>query len=201
MADMDQKFQMLANEIASIKNENQTLIQQIQSLRANAPSPRQSTAQNIPTPTPKVPVNKPEEYKGDRSKTLIFLEQCKLVFETQPNIYTSDQVKVNYAASYLRDNAFHWYINYKAKLLFPLTFDLFQKDLIMSFGSQDKSSSARNKLSVMIITFPVWLMWLILSRHNRISRQVLFLFLVLIYYLISLFLSFFNSKLILEFLF
>ena len=63
-------------------------------------------------------VKEPEEYKGDRKKTAIFIHQCKLVFEAQSDTYDKDDSKIRYAGSFCRGAAANWFQNAKERKLF-----------------------------------------------------------------------------------
>ena len=59
---------------------------------------------------PKVKISPPEPFNGDRTKYDKFATQLSLVFLANPAVYSNDQTRVTYAASYLRGPAADWWV-------------------------------------------------------------------------------------------
>ena len=59
---------------------------------------------------PKEPkLNDPEEFKGDRLRLTNFISQCQLKFAGEPSKFPDDRVKILYAGSRLRAEAYSWF--------------------------------------------------------------------------------------------
>lgn len=65
-----------------------------------------ATAGDQPANAGSIDRNKPEEFRGDRSKHKAFITQLALTFGANPHRLRSDKAKINFAASYLRGPAF-----------------------------------------------------------------------------------------------
>lgn len=93
-------------------------------------------------------LNKPAEYDGkDRNGCQSFLTQCRLFILGNPHLFVDDQMKVLFAATYLRGKAFAW--------LEPLLnkndpicrdWDAFQAALIRNLGDADHERTMARKL-------------------------------------------------------
>jgi hypothetical protein len=80
--------------------------QEIETLRAATAIPAQRIA---PSSSSRVKVNSPKEFSNDRSVARDFISQCEMVYEAQPDTYHSERLRVLYACSFLRGEAFKWY--------------------------------------------------------------------------------------------
>ena len=77
----------------------------------------------------------PEFYTGNRKKSRAFLLQLRNVFYAQPDRFRSDQNKVAYAISFLRDTAFAWVAPLVERNSdFLSTFERFAEHFLVSFG-------------------------------------------------------------------
>jgi hypothetical protein len=90
--------------------------------------------------TPKF--SKPETFEGDNNNTNSFIAQIELNIRAQPQMFTTEQAKIHFFASYLKKNAFHWYYNQEKQNLIPHNYNdlitLFKK----YFGQQDEEQYA-----------------------------------------------------------
>jgi hypothetical protein len=61
-------------------------------------------------PLPSRPrISPPEEFKGSRKDFKKFMMQCQLNFKSAPTTYSTDEAKVAFAGSYLREGAAKWF--------------------------------------------------------------------------------------------
>jgi hypothetical protein len=66
-------------------------------------------ALTVPIPPQRIAkVNHPDLYYGDRPKLQTFIAQLALKFSANSHEFPNDQVKLSYAGSFLRGNAFEW---------------------------------------------------------------------------------------------
>lgn len=106
-----------------------------------------ATSSPPPPPLPKVKINPPTPFTGTRVQSKNFLGQCGLVFNTQPEIYNNEKKKINYACSYLRDNAFTWYLTSDlAKPDDKTTYAEFCELFLTAFGDVDLEHKAKMEL-------------------------------------------------------
>ena len=57
-----------------------------------------------------IKVGEPDEYKGDQTKTQLFLLHLKNVFAAQANKFSDRKLRVWYAVSFLKDIALTWIV-------------------------------------------------------------------------------------------
>ena len=147
--DLNAFLAQLQAQVNSLTQQNKVLHQQVALLQ------QQSTTQVL-TPAPsagKIKVNKPKEFHGDnREETTSFLAQCQLVFTSDPSNFADHNLRINYAVSYLRGNAFKWYeaAIFKVKRSFT-SFDEFETLFLATFGhdtatNQDKAYADLQRL-------------------------------------------------------
>lgn len=124
------------------------LQQQINELTMHIKSLYEKQASNASAPPPtKVKIYPPSTFTGVRAHSKSFLGQCELVFNTQPTIYNDDTKKINFACSYLRDNAFTWYLTSDlAKPDNKNTYAKFCELFLTAFGDTDLESKAKMEL-------------------------------------------------------
>lgn len=95
-------------------------------------------------------VNMPEEYKGDRKKTLHFLYQTSIVFEAQAEVYVDDASKIRFVCSYLKGSAGKWAETQNKKGNFKnIRFDDFKKMLVEAFGEFDSHKENLDKIKTL----------------------------------------------------
>jgi hypothetical protein len=116
-------------------------------LPAPAPSPHALSAAREPH------VADPDFFTGKRHTMRTFLSQCRLVFHANPNRFPSEQSRVAYAASYLRDTAFLWFqpavdsLGTERPDPILSSFQAFAASLQESFGDPDLERTAEKRLS------------------------------------------------------
>jgi hypothetical protein len=93
-------------------------------------------------------LNKPKEYDGkDRNACTTFLAQVRLYLSGSPQEFASDEAKVMFVTSYLRDRAFAWI---EPKLLNddPIlhNFELFADELLRNLGDPEREKTMSKKL-------------------------------------------------------
>jgi hypothetical protein len=102
-----------------------------------------------PTPPPRIAkVNNPDPYYGDRSKLQIFISQLALKFSANSHEFPSDQVKLSYAGSYLRGDAFAWFapqVKETGEVDYA-TYAEFVKGLRDAFGDPDEVATAEREI-------------------------------------------------------
>ena len=86
----------------------------------------------------------PEFFFGEGRKLRNFIAQCRLNFKTQPSRFPTEQLKVNYAMSFLRDKAFTRFEPLLNKDSPPEldNFESFVKVLESNFGDPDPEATA-----------------------------------------------------------
>lgn len=95
-------------------------------------------------------VKEPEEFKGDRKKTNLFIYQIGIVFAAQSNIYRTDVAKIRYANSFCRGSAQQWAQNNSINSKFDnITFDEYKKMLVSAFGEFDAHNENLNKIKTL----------------------------------------------------
>ena len=50
-------------------------------------------------------------FSGKPSETELFCQLCEDTFRTTPNRYLSEETKINFVKSRLRDSTWNWYLN------------------------------------------------------------------------------------------
>lgn len=99
----------------------------------------------------KLLVNKPDTWSGDGDNLSSFLVQVRLVFTRCPRSFNSDADKVEYACSFLRDEALQWAEPYlllsseRRPLAFH-SYPLFERELQERFGDLDRVEALANRL-------------------------------------------------------
>ena len=85
--------------------------------RAQAPA----VAPEIPAPTPVIikilKINTPEPFDGGRRKLQAFFSQVELFFGFNAERFSTDEHKVLFASTYLRDPAFKWFNSFLTDFL------------------------------------------------------------------------------------
>lgn len=112
-----------------------------------APSHQTTTTNGGRAPEPKVA--SPEYYAGQRHKVKSFITQVTMVIALQPSRFTSEESKVLYTGSFLRDTAFLWFepfVNSMASHAFMQNFHLFCDELRRTFGDPDEVGTAEREL-------------------------------------------------------
>jgi hypothetical protein len=90
-------------------------------------------------------VNLPQEFKGARKAARDFVEQCELNFDVSPEVFHSDQRKIVFLASFLRNSAFDWYQALSNKLRSG-TFTAFKEAFFRTYSNGDLRTKAVEKL-------------------------------------------------------
>lgn len=114
------------------------------------PTPQPQLApQPQPTPQSKEPrLGDPEFFSGEGRKLRNFVAKCRLSFRTQPSRFPTEQLKVSYALSFLRDKAFTRFEPLLNKDSPPEleSFDSFAKVLESNFGEPDQEAAAMRQI-------------------------------------------------------
>lgn len=101
----------------------------------------------------RVPVNAPEEFKGDKTKFAMFMRQVKINFAADPIPFILDQNKILYTLSYMRDSvAGTWseaYIDAALATNDWGTWNEFETKLAQSFGDPNEKRNAQNALEAL----------------------------------------------------
>jgi len=95
-------------------------------------------------------INAPEKFTGERAKLPQFITQVRMYTSLQPKLFRSEESKVLFAASYLRDVPFNWFESYYSQAVRPLwmhDLDSFTNELRQSFGDPDRQGTAARNLS------------------------------------------------------
>jgi hypothetical protein len=113
--------------------------------------------QTSPSP-PKLKLNPPEPFKGQRdssaTKVSNFISQCQLYMDNTPG-FTTDAIRISFAASYLKEEAYTWIASYlalpdldklQAENIWLLDWSLFKEKLESTFGDPDRKTSNALKL-------------------------------------------------------
>ena len=94
-------------------------------------------------------LNKPSEYTGkDRAACSTFLAQTKLYINGNANLFPSEEAKVLFAATYLRDKAFQWF---EPKMNHPEDptlhdFEAFCSAMMTALGDPDLKKTMMRKI-------------------------------------------------------
>src|SRR5438046_4825738 len=129
------------NQLSHAFNNYQAMAEQVQSLATQIAQLRLLTATSARTPEPgsiwvaapsQVPkVLQLDPFTGDRLELDTYLTRRQHIFLTQPSLFLTEQYKVLYAASYLKDNAYSWVKplvqEYAKGASVPIEFTSFQK--------------------------------------------------------------------------
>jgi len=105
-----------------------------------------------PAPPTRVKTRNPDPYDGsDPSKLRAFLSQCKLLFRDHPDDFENDEIKINYAVSWLKGTAQRWYepnlwLEEHELPEYALRWDAFEQALKATFGEPNPANTAANKL-------------------------------------------------------
>ncbi|OMJ19983.1 Retrotransposon-derived protein PEG10 [Smittium culicis] len=150
----EEKINLLLDEIQKLKDENERL----SAMQASVP-PALIPAQVLPPVSPPVPVHLPqarfalsERYDGNRSLFRGFVNQCRLLFFTNPDQYPTDVSKVGLVMSLLSGNAVRWaspYIEKESPLLY--SFELFLKELCKVFDDPQRTETANDSIRALRI--------------------------------------------------
>jgi hypothetical protein len=97
VANILQRLQFLEEQHNHLVAENKKHQKTIVSLQSRLNAPKE----------PKL--NDPEEFKGDRLRLMNFISQCQLKFAGEPSKFTNDRIKILYAGSRLRQEAYSWF--------------------------------------------------------------------------------------------
>lgn len=148
----------------NLQNENQTLSETVNSLQTAThlaqPEERHarfttreetpySTATSHTTKSSEPKVAHPEFFHGQRNKLDTFITQVTMVITLQPSRFPTENSKVLYAGSFLRDTAFLWFQPFVTKDPSPdffNNFKLFCKELHTMFGDPDQVATAERHL-------------------------------------------------------
>ena len=148
--DLTTYLRQMQAQLDTLTAQNVTLSQQL--LATQNQLATGATTVGLPT-FAKIKVNKPKEFHGSREDTSSFLAQCYLVFTSDPGLYSDPKLKINYAVSFLRGDAFKWY---EAAIFRPrrtfASFDEFETLFKTTFGedssvSQDKAYADLQRLT------------------------------------------------------
>lgn len=147
LQNLQDQFATLQTRYDNLHEENTTMQARLAEIRqAEHLSPTPSSSEHR-SPEPKVAA--PEYYSGQRSKLRTFLTQVTLVVNSQTRRYDTEQSKVLYAGSYLRDVAFQWfqpYVTLDPQPAFMSDFRLFCQEMTKTFGDPDEKGTATRQL-------------------------------------------------------
>lgn len=120
-----------------------SILNDLRSTAATAPTAPTAATPTPPHSTPKIKVNPPTVYKGERKLTEAFLQECRTNFACNPSSFGSDLIKITWASSFLRGRAATWFRNVTKLNSAPSTFDSFAEQLGIVFGSDELESRTR----------------------------------------------------------
>ena len=97
----------------------------------------------------------PEHFTGNRAQVMDFLSKCRLKFAGQPSRFPTERIKVLYAGSYLKDQAYSWFQPLLNAVYDPNqhdpaeldSFELFSDALITIYGDPDLMATAERQIS------------------------------------------------------
>lgn len=148
------RIEALETQHQAITRENQDLRQRFDSQPAAAQpgsaQPRTSSPPVVVAREPKVAP--PETFHGrNKAKLAHFLLGLTIVLESQPSRFPTDKTKINYAISFLRDEAMAWIEPFAIKKeedqpTFMTDYGLFVKELKIIFGDPDEIATAERLL-------------------------------------------------------
>lgn len=144
---LEAQLEALIDKQNNIENENTALRSTIDDLRTQRESTDTSTTSTSGRHEPKV--SSPEYFSGQRNKVTTFITQVRMVIGLQPSRFPTENSKVLYAGSFLRDTAFLWFQPYVASDHPPAwlnDFNLFCKELRSMFGDPDEVATAERQL-------------------------------------------------------
>ncbi len=134
------------DELSSLPGIIADLQAQLQAMKSQSPTPNETQSPAPPQPKD-VKIANPEFYYGDPLKLKAFIAQCQLNFNTMPSRFRIEKVKVNYALSFLRDQAFMRFQPLLSKCSPKLeTFDGFVKTLESNFGDPNEAATATRRI-------------------------------------------------------
>ena len=153
IAALEEQLQSLLTQTSTLQSENDNLRQRVTTISANTATPRHnspdSTATTAIIRTSEPKVASPEFYHGQRNKLSTFITQVMMVITLQPNRFTTEEAKVLYAGSFLRDTAFLWFqpsVIANPKPDYMSNFDKFCSELRKTFGDPDEVATAERQL-------------------------------------------------------
>lgn len=142
------RLQALEDSQQQLVAENAALRQELNTRPAREASPSHHT--------PKEPkVSAPEAFHGrEKTKLPAFLLGLNIVFNTQASRYPDDLTKINYAISFLRDDAIAWVTPFSNKPAVEQpawlsSYDLFVEELKTMFGDPDEVATAERQIRVL----------------------------------------------------
>src|SRR5258705_2639133 len=106
-----------------------------------------------PSPTPATHIRSPDTFNGSNPDDLQpFLLQCQLTFNSYPQHYTSDSLKVFFAISYLKKSVLEWFeigvmeIDPRLALAWHSSWPEFISEICMHFGPLNPTRTAEIEL-------------------------------------------------------
>jgi hypothetical protein len=100
-----------------------------------------------PTGASNPKVKDPKPYYGDRAKLRSFISQCELKFQVEKARFDDDAIKIHFACSFCRGNAWAWVEpTLKKGVSIYKAWDDFRKAISKAFGEADSREVARRKL-------------------------------------------------------
>lgn len=138
----------LQNRLDTVTDTNTQLQDRVNTLRTQQRATTTDTDAST-TAYGDVKPSKPDRFTGQRSKLEDFITQVRLYISLQPHKFHSDQTKVSFTASFLRDKALQWFqphLEEKPQPPWLSDFELFVEQLRTNFGDPDRVATAERKL-------------------------------------------------------
>lgn len=149
MQALEAQLQELIDKQTAMENENITLRTQMDDIRSTQRETTETSTTVSSSGRHEPKVSSPEYFSGQRNKVTTFITQVRMVIGLQPSRFPTENSKVLYAGSYLRDTAFLWFQPYVAAETPPAwlnDFNLFCKELRSMFGDPDEVATAERQL-------------------------------------------------------
>jgi len=145
----------LGDRIAALEKQNSTLGAQNLELH-NRLAKLSKSSSNAGKNEPKLA--DPEPYSGSRIHLIDFLSKCRLKFAGQPSKFTTENSKIYYAGSYLREQAYSWFQPLLTAAQDPNrpnpeefeSFETFATALSAIYGDPDLEASAERQLNTLV---------------------------------------------------
>ncbi|SCZ91572.1 BZ3500_MvSof-1268-A1-R1_Chr1-2g01497 [Microbotryum saponariae] len=145
-------------EIASLHAEGRALQQTYQAVLDNFSVVKKLTDTLQHTPKPKSPLEKPPAYDGkDKTGYSTFVSQCKFYIYGNPTLFTTDQEKIAFMISLLRNSAYKVFEPYieladEKRPHFLKDFTAFLEQAQLYLGDPDREHTITNKLRALTQT-------------------------------------------------
>ncbi|SGZ31712.1 BQ5605_C045g12237 [Microbotryum silenes-dioicae] len=149
-------------EIASLHAEGHALQQTYQAVLDNFNIVKKLTDTLHHTPKPKSPLEKPTAYDGkDKTAYSTFVSQCKFYIYGNPTLFTTDEAKIAFMISLLRNSAYKVFEPYieladEKRPHFLKDFPAFLEQAQLYLGDPDREHTITNNTFFQLSAFLAW---------------------------------------------